>query len=562
MNRVRLPAGVLAGALALGALTGCGGQAGEGSSGALDLRVCIASEPATLDPAKNSTLDGAILAQHLFEGLMRWENSGEPTEGGRGLYLAQLGPGQAQSYEKTVHDDGTVTYTFTLREDLKWSDGTPLTAGDFVYSWRRLSDPATAADYCYMIDMVSGYEAVNSGEAEPTALGVSAPDERTFVVELTYDCPYFLEVCAFTATLPVREDVVEADPDGWTHDTATYLSNGPYRLAEWSHNSRIVLERNPSYYAAGDLGPGTITFQLMDDGTAILSAFRSGDLDFIKSVPVDEIPALLASGDLSIVDQLGTYYVSYNTQQAPFDDWRVRKAFTLAIDSRYLVENVTQTGQVPADAFVPYGVPDADPEGEDFRTVGGGYWTVPETQEQYAANVAEARELLAQAGYPGGAGFPVVVYSYNNDPSHEAIAQALQQQWQSALGVTVTLESNDWSAFLADRKAGNYQIARNSWVADYSDPCCFLDLWRTGSGNNDAQYSNPDYDALIDAAKAAADPAERMELLHQAEDLLMGEDWVLGPIYFYTQTYLLDPSLDGVYYTPLGNFFFGEVTRA
>ena len=149
MNRVRLPAGVLAGALALGALTGCGGQAGEGSSGALDLRVCIASEPATLDPAKNSTLDGAILAQHLFEGLMRWENSGEPIEGGRGLYRAQLGPGQAQSYEKTVHDDGTVTYTFTLREDLKWSDGTPLTAGDFVYAWRRLYDPATAADYCY-----------------------------------------------------------------------------------------------------------------------------------------------------------------------------------------------------------------------------------------------------------------------------------------------------------------------------------------------------------------------------------------------------------------------------
>ncbi len=561
MNRIRFPAGFLAGLLALGVLTGCGGGSGEDASGALDLRVCIASEPATLDPAKNSTLDGAILAQHLFEGLMRWENSGESIEGGRGLYRAQLGPGQAQSYEKAVHDDGTVTYTFTLRENLKWSDGTPLTAGDFVYAWRRLADPATAADYCYMIDMVQGYDTVNRGEAEPAALGVSAPDERTFVVNLTYDCPYFLEVCAFTATLPVREDVVEADPDGWTHDTATYLSNGPYCLAEWSHNSRIVLERSPYYYAAGDLGPETITFQLMDDGTAILSAFRSGDLDFIKSVPVDEIPALLASGDLSIVDQLGTYYVTYNTQQAPFDDWRVRKAFTLAMDSRYLVENVTQTGQVPADAFVPYGVPDADPEGEDFRTVGGGYWTVPETQEQYAANVAEARELLAQAGYPGGAGFPVVVYSYNNDPSHEAIAQALQQQWQSALGVTVTLESNDWSAFLADRKAGNYQIARNSWVADYSDPCCFLDLWRTGSGNNDAQYSNPDYDALIDAAKAAADPAQRMALLHQAEDLLMGEDWVLGPIYFYTQTYLLDPGLDGVYYTPLGNFFFGEVTR-
>ena len=379
MNRVRLPAGVLAGALVLGALAGCGGgEIGAGSSGGLDLRVCIASEPATLDP-RQELHSGRL---HPGPAPLRGPHAlGKQRRGGGGGPGASTWPGWPRARPSVMKRRSTTTAPSPIPSPCGRGcggpTGPPSPPETLSTPWRRLADPATAADYCYLIDMVSGYEAVNSGAAEPAALGVSAPDDRTFVAELTYDCPYFLEICAFPATLPVREDVVEADPDGWTHDAATYLSNGPYRLAQWRHNSRIVLERNPSYYAAGGLGPETITFQLMDDAAAILSAYRSGDLDFIKSVPVDEIPALLASGDLSVVDQVGTYYVSYNTQRAPFDDWRVRKAFTLAMDSRYLVERVTQTGQIPADAFVPYGVPDADPEGEDFRTVGGGYWAAP-----------------------------------------------------------------------------------------------------------------------------------------------------------------------------------------
>ena len=584
----------LAGAMSLGLLAGCGGgssgsPAPSGTAGgaeAFHLSVCIASEPATIDPAKSSTVDGAIMTQHMFEGLLKWSNSGEPVEGAAGLCAAELAPGQAAGMpEKVVNGDGTVTYTFRLRDGLKWSDGQPVTARDFVYSWRRLADPATAADYCYMIDMVKGYAEINTGtptgrfetrvneetgveerveimdHADPSTLGVSAPDETTFVVELTYDCPYFLEVCAFPATLPVRQDVVEADPDGWTHDEKTYISNGAYCLREWSHNARIVMAKNPYYYGVDELGPDTITFQLMDDGTAILSAFNAGDLNFVENVPVDEVPALLSGGRLNIVDYIGTYYVSYNVEDPAFSDPRVRKAFTLAINSKSIVDNVTQSAEVPATGFVPSGVYDADRSGGDFRTVGGDYWTAPLTDGQYQANVAEARALMAEAGYPNGEGFPVVVYSYNNDPNHEAVAQALQQQWQTALGVTVTLENSDWSVFLEDRKQGSYMVARNGWIADYNDPCSFLDMWYTGGGNNDAQYSSPAYDAMIDAAKATSDPAERMEYLHRAEDILFKEDWVLGPICFNTQKYMLSDNIDNIFYTPLGYFFFSEAVQ-
>ncbi len=583
----------LVSAMGLSLLAGCGGGKPAESAAPADssapaaegfnLNVCVASEPQTIDPALNSAVDGAIMTQHMFEGLMKWADSGEAIEGVSNATQAKLVEGQAKSYEKKDNGDGTVTYTFKLRDDIKWSDGKDVTAGDFVYAWRRLATPATAADYCYMIDMVKNYDVVNAGTptgemetvkdadgnevqqekmdyADPSELGVSAPDDKTFVVELTYDCPYFLEVCAFPATLPVREDVVSANPDGWTHDVATYISNGAYTLTQWDHNAQIVMAKNEHYYDADKMGPDTITFKLMDNDNAILTSYNSGELDFIENVPVDEIPTLLGDGKLSIVPYIGTYYVCYNTEAAPFDDWRVRKAFTLAIDSQYIVENVTQTGQLPATGFVPSGVSDVDATA-DFRTAGGDYWTAPTTDEQYQKNVAEAKQLLADAGYPDGAGFPTVTYTYNTNDNHKKIGEALQQQWQTALGVSVKLENQDWSVFLENRKQGNYQIARNGWIADYNDPISFLDMWLTGGGNNDAQYSNADYDAAIAEAKSTADPAARMAAMHKAEDQIIGKDWALGPIYFYTQKYMLNDAVKGMYYTPLGYFFFGNTTK-
>ncbi|MCI6952625.1 MAG: peptide ABC transporter substrate-binding protein [Spirochaetia bacterium] len=524
-----------------------------------DLNVCVASEPQTIDPALNSAVDGAIMTQHFFEGLMKWADSGKPVNDKGNMNFAELVNGQASSYQKVVNDDGTVTYTFKIRPDAKWSDGKAVTANDFVYSWRRLADPNTAADYCYMIDMVKGYAEVNSGEADPSTLAVSAPDASTFEVVLTYDCPYFLEICAFPAAFPVREDVVSAEPDTWTtsNGSKNYITNGPWKMAEWVHDSYIKMVPNEYHYDVANLGPDSITFRLMADSNAMLAGFRSNDLQYINQVPVDETPSLIASGELDIVDYIGTYYVSYQTQAEPFDDWRVRKAFTLTIDSKYIVEQITQSGQVPATGFVPAGVYDANPTGDDFRTVGGDYWEAPLTDEIYQKNCEEARQLLADAGYPNGEGFPVVTYLYNTGDAHKAIGEALQQMWQKALNVTVQLQNQEWNAFLETRKNGDFQVARNGWIADYNDPISFLDMWLTGGGNNDGQYSNPEYDAAIKEAKSSADPAVRMAAMHRAEDIIMGEDWALGPIYFYTNSYMMKENIKGAFYTPLGYYIFG-----
>ena len=525
--------------------------------GPFEITLNIASEPQSIDPALNSAVDGAIMLGHMFEGLMKWKDSEVETPGSDGTCTnAELTEGQAESYEKVVNDDGTVTYTFKIRSDARWSDGKPVTAGDFVYSWQRLVTPETAADYNYMIDSVVNANEIMAGDMDPSELAVSAPDDSTFVVTLVSDLPYFLEVCAFPATFPVRQDVTEGN-DQWTFDVKTYLSNGPYTLSAWNHNSEIVMVPNEQYYDYENLGPAKITFKLMDDQNAMLSGFNSGELDFIEDVPQAELPGLIASGDLKIVDYIGNYYVCYQTQKAPFDNPLVRQAFTLAVDRTFIVEKVTQSGQVEASGFVPAGVYDAEGStGSDFRTVGGTYLDVGNGADEYKANCDKARELLAEAGYPNGEGFPVVEYLYNTSDAHKAVGEALQNMWETELGVKVTLNNQEWNTFLQTRKDGDYSIARNGWIADYNDPMCFLDMWLTGGGNNDAQYTNAEYDELIQKAKKSTDPAERMSLMHQAEDIIIGQDWALNPLYFYTQKYMISDRVGGMFYTPLGYFFF------
>ena len=539
------------------------GTPAPSADGPFEITLNIASEPQSIDPALNSAVDGTIMLGHMFEGLMKWKDSEVETPGSDGTCTnAELTEGQAESYEKVVNDDGTVTYTFKIRSDARWSDGKPVTAGDFVYSWQRLVTPETAADYNYMIDSVVNANEIMAGDMDPTELAVSAPDDSTFVVTLTSDLPYFLEVCAFPATFPVRQDVTTKEDgtpnDQWTFDVATYLCNGPYKLTAWNHNSEIVMEPNEQYYDVANLGPDKITFKLMDDQNAMLSGFNSGELDFIEDVPQAELPSLIASGDLKIVDYIGTYYVCYQTQKAPFDDPRVRQAFTLAVDRTFIVDKVTQAGQVPANGFVPAGVYDAaGSTGDDFRTVGGAYYSIEgDADYSYEANCEKARELLAEAGYPNGENFPVVEYLYNTSDAHKAVAEALQNMWETELGVKVTLNNQEWAVFLQTRKDGNYSIARNGWIADYNDPMSFLDMWLTGGGNNDAQYANADYDAKIQEAKNTTDPAARMQLMHEAENIIMGQDWALNPLYFYTQKYMLSDRVGGMFYTPLGYFFF------
>ena len=575
MKKRRILALGLSAALTVGLLAGCGGgtqptetsptggettpvETGAGATGTNSIRVCFASEPETMDPSLNRTVDGNVMISHLFEGLYKWVDS-DPSGDGRNGATAELDLGMAAAEpEVTDNGDGTFTYTFTLRDDAKWSDGQPVTANDFVYSWRRLVDPATASPYNTIIAMVKNANEIIAGELPKEELGVSAPDDQTFVVELTYNCPYFLDICAFPNTMPLREDVVEGNAT-WTQDPSTYVTNGPFKMESWTHDAEIVMVPNENYYDVSSISIESLTFALMDDANAQLTAFNSGDLDFMQNPPPDEVATLLADGTLIAGDYLGTYYACFNNSKAPFDDVNVRKAFNLAIDRNYIVEMVTQAGEIPAGAWVPESVVDAEgTDGPDFREVGGDFWSTAE--EDYEANCEQARELLAQAGYPNGEGFPETTYLYNTDDKHQAVAEALQQMWSNVLGVDVTLNNQDWNVFLETRSAGDYSICRNGWIADYNDPVSFLDMFMTDNGNNDAHYSNAEYDAIMTEVLSDSDAAGRMELMHQAETLLCDTDCAIAPLYYYSQPYMVSDRVHGMFYTPLGNFIFTYAT--
>jgi oligopeptide transport system substrate-binding protein len=528
-------------------LASCGNggeKEGSGDADELNLSFCLASEPDSIDPALNTAVDGAIMLHHNFEGLLKWVDDGNGN--------AMLAPGMAEDWD--ISDDGTV-YTFHLRDDILWSDGEPLTANDFEYSWKRLVNPETEADYSYMLDCVlNGPEIIDEGTKSSDELAAVALDDTTFEVTLHTAIPYFIEIAAFPATFPVRKDMIEEHGDQWTFEPDSYISNGPYMVSEWVHNSYILMIKNPNYYDYENLGPDSLKFELMDDDNAILAAFNAGELDYTTlGYPVDEIPALLASGQLKVADYIGTYFVCFQTKQAPFDDQRVREAFSLAIDRNYIVNQISRAGEMPANGYVPSGIYDAEGPGSNFREVGGGYYSIDDAD--YEANCERARELLADAGYPGGEGFPIVEYLYNTHDAHRAIGEALQDMWMNELGVQVTLNNQDWQVVIQSRKKGDYEFSRHGWIGDYNDPISFIDMWVTGSGNNDAQYSNPEYDALVKVAKSSTDPAERMQAMHDAEDILVGES-VVAPIYFYTNPYMVNEDLKGWYYTPLGYSFF------
>jgi oligopeptide transport system substrate-binding protein len=500
-------------------------------AGIPELVVCVGPDPDTIDPALNSSVDGATLILHAYEGLYSLDEYGTPI------------PGQAESVD--ISADG-ITYTFHLREGLKWSDGSPLNAHDFIYSWNRAIDPDLAADYEYMFESIKGYD---EGD-----LAIEAPDDNTLVVELIARTPYFLELTAFPTFYPVNEAVVEANGDAWATRVETYVGNGPYRMVEWAPGSHITYEKNTNYWNVAVLGPERIKFVLMDDDNAILAGFKSGELKFIDSVPNDEIEALRSDSQFYIAGQLGTYYISYNCDVYPLNDVRFRKALTLAIDRDYITKNIGLAGQENAGAFVATGIGDATP-GVEFRDVGGDYYDP--SPAGFEANLEEAKGLIAEM-FPNG-NVPTLEYIYNTSTGHQLIGEALQQMW-AEIGVTVTLETQEWGTFLNTRKNGDYQIARNGWLNDYNDPMGMLDMWITGGGNNDAQWSNAEYDSLINAAKNSSDQQERMDLMHQAEDILF-EEWVLGPIYYYVDIYMISNSIDNFFSSPLGYKYFMYATE-
>jgi len=496
-----------------------------------EISVQVGPEPDNIDPAHNEAVDGATLIVHAFEGLYKLDKDGIPQ------------PGTAVSYELS---DDKLTYTFKLRDGLKWNDGSDLTAEDFVYGWKRAASTETAAPYGYMFDVVAGY---------PDNLEVKAIDAKTIEVKLAAPCPYFLELTAFPTYSPIKKDVVEGN-ESWATSPETYISNGPYKLVEWTHNSEMIFEKNEHYYDYESLGPDKIRFVLMEDDVAILSAFQNGEILLADSMPNDEIAAWKDKPEFNIAGQLGTYFVCFQTQKAPFDDPRVRKALSLAIDREYITVNIGQAGQQPAGAYVATGLSGKDPT-KEFRDEGGNYYDP--TSAGYEANVEEARRLLAEAGYPNGEGFPVFEYLYNESTGHQQIAEALQQMWKEELGIECTLASQEWGTFLNTRQNGDYQVARHGWLGDYNDPISFLDMWVTGGGNNDAKWSNAEYDEKIKTVKSTDDRDIRYTAMHEAEDILM-EEMPVAPIYYYVDIYLKSEKLQGFYSSPLGYKYFMYAT--
>ena len=523
---------------------------GEESTGtASGFTVQYGPNPETLDPALNSSIDGANTLITVFEPLLLIDENNEVI------------PGQAESY--TVSDDGLV-WTFTMRDGLKWSDGSDLTAKDFEYSFKRLAAPDTAAPYAEtVVGMIDGYEdAIGNPDAdgnmttEPDfdALNVVASEDgKTLTVTLSYPCAYFDKLAAFAAMSPVQQATVEANGDAWCTEADTYVCNGPYYISDWVPSERIVLTKNPNYVGGWDsskIVSDTITLLLLEDSSAAYAAYNSGEAQLIKDVPTDEIPSLTKAedgGDFYVDTILGTYYLSLNDQKEPFTDPNVRKALSLAIDRDYVANTIMQGTYSPAYNMVGPGI--VDESGMFYDNANGGKTYI---SEDYEANLEAAKQALADAGYPNGEGFPTIEYSTNDAGYHTPVAEYLQQAW-GELGITVNINKVEWASFTPLRRAGDYDASRNGWVMDYNDPSNMLELFTTGNGNNDGKYSNADFDAAIEASKVA-DKSVHFQKLHEAEDILMN-DYACIPVAYYNDFWLQSPSLKGTWHSPYGYWY-------
>ena len=521
------------------ATSGSASSAAGSSTGSVNtagFTVQYGPNPETLDPALNSAIDASNTIITIFEPLLLINENNEVIGG------------QAESWEAS--EDG-LTWTFTMRDGLKWSDGTDLTAKDFEYSFKRMANPDTAAPYAATcLGMIDGFDAAQAGDTD--ALNVKASDDgKTLTIVLAYPCSYFDKMAAFAAMSPVQQATVEANGDSWCTSAETFVSNGPYMITDWTPSERIVLTKNPNYVGGWDnskIVSDTITLLLLEDSSAAFAAYNSGEAVLIKDVPTDEIPSLTKAedgGDFYVDTILGTYYVSLNLKRDAFKDAKVRRALSLAIDRDYVANTIMQGTYSTADSIVGPGIVD---ENGYFHDNGNA----PYISADYEANLAEAKKLLADAGYPNGEGYPTIEYSTNDAGYHVPLAEYLQQAW-SDLGITLTISKMEWSSFTAARRAGEYDVARNGWVMDYNDPSNMVELFCTDNGNNDGKYSNADFDAAIEASKVA-DAAEHFAQLHKAEDILM-EDMGCIPVAYYNDFWLQSSSLKGTWHSPYGYWY-------
>lgn len=506
------------------------------------LSVQVGPDPETIDPALNSAIDGGNMLLHSFECLLTVNQEGN------------LAPGQAERWETS--EDG-LTWTFHLRDGLKWSDGSDLTANDFVYSWKRVCDPEVAAPYAEtVLGMVAGYDEAIEGNLD--ALQVVAPDDKTLVVTLSAPCSYFGSLAAFATLSPVQQATIDANGDAWATAPETYVSNGPFYVSEWVPGSYILMSKNPNYWDAASIKLDGIKWNLIEDPNASYSAYQTGEVLLIKDVPTEEIPSLEGNSEFNVAPIIGTYYVSLNLQNEAFQDAKVRQALSLAIDREYVASTLMQGTYSAAGNIVGPGWVDTD--GSDFSSKANGGQPYIDNAN-FEANLEEAKKLMEEAGYPNGEGFPSIYYTTNDASYHKVLAEYLQQAW-AELGIDLQVNIVEWSSFTPMRRSGDFDVARNGWVGDYTDPSNILELFYTTNGNNDGKFSNPDYDAAIELSRTTLDPAERSEALHKAEDILMSEMGCI-PIAYYNDFWLQSPKITGSWHSAYGywHFMYADITE-
>mgnify|MGYP000982038712 FL=1 len=526
----------LSAALFVTAFAGCGKKKADG------ITVQIGPNPETLDPALNSAVDGGNMLITLFETLLIIDQDNK------------VQPGQAEKYE--VSPDG-LTWTFTMRDGLKWSDGTELNAKDFEYTFKRIADTNVAAPYAEtVIGMIEGYkEAIDS--KNPEKLNVKASDDgKTLTIKLAYPCSYFDKIVAFGTMSPVQKATVEKNGDSWATKPETYVCNGPYTIAEWTPSEKIVCKKNENYKGGWDSSKivnDKLTFLLLEDSSASYTAYTGGTAQLIKDVPTEEIPTLKKDkkDEFNVDPILGTYYLSMNLNKAPFNNKNVRKALSLAIDRDYVANTVMQGTYTPAYNYVGTGVDDVDPGKflENSKAANGGKTYI---SEDYKANLEEAKKALAEAGYPEGKGFPTITYSTNDTGYHKALAEYLQQVYKD-LGITMNIDIVDWSSFTPKRRAGEYEMARNGWVMDYNDASNMIELFTSTNGNNDGKYNNPAFDKAMNDSKVA-DKTAHFAALHEAEKIV-SEDYGFIPVAYYNDFWLQSTSLKGTWHSPYGYWY-------
>ncbi|OEG00085.1 hypothetical protein BHF71_06475 [Vulcanibacillus modesticaldus] len=500
-------------------LVACGSGTSEDEATEQVLRLNARTEPPSLDPATASDSTSFEILRVLMEGLVRLDKDGK----------VQQGSGMAESWE--ISDD-QLTYTFYIKDNVFWSNGDPVTAQDFEYAWKRVLNPDTAADYAYQLYYLKNGEAYNNGEATADEVGVKALDDKTLEVVLEAPTPYFLQLTAFGTLYPVNKNVVESNPD-WAADASTYVSNGPFTLETWEHDSEVIVKKNEDYWNKDAVKLSEISWVMVNDSNTAYQLFLNNEID-IDSAPQELTYELIQKGEATSTPILGTYMYVFNTQDEIFKNKNIRKAFSIAIDRDAIVNQVTKGGQIPAYGFVP---PGSSPDmGVDFREYNGNL--IPDVSEAKKYLELGLKEL-------GLTELPTVTISYNTSEGHKKIAEAIQAMWKQNLGVDVELTNQEWKVFLETLNSGDYQIGRHGWLGDYMDPMTFLDMYVTGGRNNSPKYSNPEYDALIEKAKSTADQKVRLEALSKAEKILL-DDMAVAPIYFYTRVYIQQDYVKGV----------------